>query len=365
VCDDILFGLDKFTIHLFSHSVQLQADSSSVPIPISSFSNPSAPPKQQTSSSSQTNGLLICAKTDFNTELRTIEECPILNGHTSISYGKSQSASSACSCKEVKVEDLKRMKNVGDKQRSINLSNTTEARRKILAGNPEINMVQEKQLSLIKLGCKVTSGTHNSNDPLLTCGQNNSESVSLQTTQKCSQAVAESMETSQITIMGNISSSADSKPLCSPCHYSGGMVSKAAHKSAPVQCAPLCFITSQEKSTPLVPVKKEVKKVIQCNICGFTFEDSSILAIHHQLVHCVESSSETPSQKMESSDGCKQGYTTDEKQQFPCHLCSKAFKMRGSLMVHLRVAHSSGIAPGVLAVQVSEIAQTALYVCKI
>jgi hypothetical protein len=96
--------------------------------------------------------------------------------------------------------------------------------------------------------------------------------------------------------------------------------------------------------------EKGLKGVIRCDICGFAFEDSSILAIHHQLVHSMESRSETRSHRIEASDGCKQGHTLGEKHQFPCHLCSKAFKMRGSLMVHLRVAHSSGIMAGVLSV---------------
>jgi hypothetical protein len=327
---------------------------------MSSFSNPTALPKQQTSSPSQTNGLLVCAKTDFNTAAENMKECPILNDHTSISHRK---ASSNCSCKEMKMENMKRMENVDDKQSSINLSNTTETRRNLQAGKPEINVMQEEQLRIIKLDCKFTSSTHNSNVPLLSYAQISSDSVPLQTAKKSSQTVSESMETAQRTIIGNISSSLDSKPLCAPYHYSGRNVSKATHKSTSVQCAALCSMPSQEKSTPFVPVEKKVKEVIRCNICGFAFDDSSILAIHHQLVHCAGSRNETQSHRMESSNGCKQGHPIDEKQQFPCHLCSKAFKMRGSLMVHLRVVHSSGIAPGLLPVWVPEIPQIILHIC--
>lgn len=360
VCHDVLLGLDKFTIHLFSHSVQQQhgADNGSVPISMSSFSIPTAPLKQQTSSPSQTNGLLVCAKTDLNPAVKNMKEFPILNGHTSISHGKCQPA-----CKEMRMEDMKRMENVDDKQSSVSLSNTTEARRKLQTGKPEINVMQEEQLRIIKLDCKFTASTHNTNVPLLAYAQSSSESVPLQTAKKSSQTVAESIETAQRTIIGNISSSLDSKPLYTPYHYSGGIVPKATHKSASVQCAALCSTPSQEKSTPLVPVGKEVKEVISCNICGFAFDDSSILAIHYQLVHCVESRSEAQSHRMESSNVCKQGHPIDEKQQFSCHLCSKAFKMRGSLMVHLRVAHSSGIAPGLLPVWVPEIPQTILHIC--
>jgi hypothetical protein len=239
----------------------------------------------------------------------------------------------------MKIGDMKRMENVGDKQSSIILSNITEARRKLQTGKPEVNAMCGKQLSINKLGCKLTASSQNSNVPLLAYSQNNSESVPLQAAEESSQTVAESMET--MAIIGNISSSLDSEPFCPQYHCS-------THQNASVQCV------TQEKSTPVVPAGKQDKEIIRCDICGFTFEDSSILAIHHQLVHCMESGSETPSHRIQSSNGSKQGRPSDERCQFPCHLCSKAFKMRGSLMVHLRVAHSSGVASGVLPFQVPE-----------
>lgn len=359
VCHDILFGLDKFTIHLFSHSVQQQhqAGSSSVPVPMSSFSSPTAPPKQQRSSPSQTNDLLVCAKTDFNTEVNNMKECPVLNCHTSISCGIRQPASSGSWCKEMRMEDMKGLDNVGNTQSSINLSDTTEARRKLQTGKPDINAAQEKQLSINNLDCEFTASSQSSSVSLLGYAQSNSESIPVQT----ARLGAESMETSQITIIGNTSLPLDSKALYSPYHYSAGNARRATHQNASVQC-PALSSTPQEKSTPVVSEGKEVKEVIRCDICGFVFDDSSILGIHHQLVHCMESGSETPSHRMESSNGSKQGRLLDERRQFPCHLCSKAFKMRGSLMVHLRVAHSSGIAPGLLPVGVPETYHKRFYI---
>lgn len=365
VCHDILFGLDKFTIHLFSHSVQqqYQAGSSSFPVPMSSFSSFIAPPKQHRSSPSQTNDLLVCAKTDINTEVNNMKECPISNCHTGISLGKCQPASSGFLYKEMRMEDMKRKENVGDKQSSINLSDTTEARRKLQSGKPDINVVQEKQLSINNVECKFTASSQSSNVPLHEYAESNSESVPAQTTKKSSKAVAEFMETTQMTITGNISSPLDSKALYSPYHYSAGNAPKATHRNASVHCPALSSTPSQEKSTPVVPDGKEVKEVIRCDICGFAFDNSLLLGIHHQLVHCMESGSETPSHRMDSSDGSKQGRPLDERRQFPCHLCSKAFKMRGSLMVHLRVAHSSGSAPGVLPVWVPETYHKRFYIC--
>ncbi|XP_012526862.1 myoneurin [Monomorium pharaonis] len=61
----------------------------------------------------------------------------------------------------------------------------------------------------------------------------------------------------------------------------------------------------------------------RCNVCGFHFPDTNILALHKQLVH--EQDSDNGPEKILKN--------------YSCHLCSKVFKMRGSLMVHMRVAH--------------------------
>ncbi|XP_011647810.1 zinc finger protein 765 isoform X2 [Pogonomyrmex barbatus] len=65
------------------------------------------------------------------------------------------------------------------------------------------------------------------------------------------------------------------------------------------------------------------EKTERCNVCGFHFPDANILVLHKQLVHEQDSSN--------SSEKVLKNYS--------CHLCSKVFKMRGSLMVHMRVAH--------------------------
>lgn len=64
----------------------------------------------------------------------------------------------------------------------------------------------------------------------------------------------------------------------------------------------------------------EKEKCIYCDICNFCFNDENILEMHQKLLHQT-----APDQAGNYS--------------YHCHLCSKKFKMRGSLMVHLRVAH--------------------------
>lgn len=63
------------------------------------------------------------------------------------------------------------------------------------------------------------------------------------------------------------------------------------------------------------------KQLIFCDICNFCFNDETILEMHQKLLHQT-----TPDKKT--------GVYS-----YHCHLCSKKFKMKGSLMVHLRVAH--------------------------
>ncbi|KAJ2946265.1 hypothetical protein O0L34_g12303 [Tuta absoluta] len=58
-----------------------------------------------------------------------------------------------------------------------------------------------------------------------------------------------------------------------------------------------------------------------CNICGLQFVDANILRMHRCLIHNIDENSNVNSTR------------------YHCHICPKNFKMRGSLMVHLRVAH--------------------------
>ncbi|XP_014212716.1 uncharacterized protein LOC106642451 [Copidosoma floridanum] len=79
----------------------------------------------------------------------------------------------------------------------------------------------------------------------------------------------------------------------------------------------------QVKSTQILTAAERTER---CDVCGFSFPDRTILTLHKQLVHMIRA---------------KDAKTTPETatKNYPCHLCAKVFKMRGSLMVHMRVAH--------------------------
>ncbi|XP_059049265.1 zinc finger protein ZFP2 isoform X2 [Achroia grisella] len=88
--------------------------------------------------------------------------------------------------------------------------------------------------------------------------------------------------------------------------------------------------TSEEKcvqaSNPMfVPVIKADTTLIQtnttCSVCGLQFVDGDVLKIHKCLMHSTD------------------GNINQNISRYNCHICPKSFKMRGSLMVHLRVAH--------------------------
>lgn len=353
VCHDILFGLDKFTIHLFSHSIhrQHEANSGSVPIEISSFRNATSPLNQQSSSPTLTNSLLMYSKADFNSNVKDVKECHNSNNETNLSPSVSQKpllGSTGCWPKEMITVGKIRMENLNDKQSCQIISDTSEATKNYVPEKSEINTVWEEKSHNNKLDCKYTVTSQSSNVALLEYTQNNSELIEVQTATKSSQTVSECQQRSHIVKIANISSSLGSKSFHPPNQYSSGNISETAHQNASVHSLVSSSALSQENSAQAIATEKGLKGVIRCDICGFAFEDSSILAIHHQLVHCMDCRSATPSHRIEVSDGCKQGHTLGEKHQFPCHLCSKAFKMRGSLMVHLRVAHSSGIVAGVL-----------------
>ncbi|XP_063392937.1 zinc finger protein ZFP2 isoform X1 [Cydia fagiglandana] len=71
-------------------------------------------------------------------------------------------------------------------------------------------------------------------------------------------------------------------------------------------------------------IKKEKSQLqvnTTCDICGIQFVDEIILRMHRCLIHNIDDNS------------------NHSISRYQCHLCPKNFKMRGSLMVHLRVAH--------------------------
>ncbi|XP_058803381.1 zinc finger protein 184-like isoform X2 [Phymastichus coffea] len=77
------------------------------------------------------------------------------------------------------------------------------------------------------------------------------------------------------------------------------------------------------KSTQILAAGERMER---CNVCGISFPGRNVLILHKQLVHMIKEKDASVS-------------PDDLMKNYPCHLCTKVFKMRGSLMVHMRVAH--------------------------
>ncbi|XP_076638553.1 uncharacterized protein LOC143350348 [Colletes latitarsis] len=87
--------------------------------------------------------------------------------------------------------------------------------------------------------------------------------------------------------------------------------------------------SKNEQTLPQLKLFKTLstkEKTERCNICGFHLPDYNILLLHKQLVHMINE---------KDLNVIPENFLKD----YSCHLCSKVFKMRGSLMVHMRVAH--------------------------
>ncbi|KAM8704531.1 hypothetical protein ACLKA7_009044 [Drosophila subpalustris] len=84
---------------------------------------------------------------------------------------------------------------------------------------------------------------------------------------------------------------------------------------------------------PLVVAMPPATPPARCEICEFNFRNDELRDIHFRLVH-------------ENGEGTEQSAGQQQAQQQPepykCHLCSKTFRMKGSLRVHLKVLHTIG-----------------------
>ncbi|KAI5713961.1 hypothetical protein M8J76_008648 [Diaphorina citri] len=75
-------------------------------------------------------------------------------------------------------------------------------------------------------------------------------------------------------------------------------------------------------------------KDFKCTACNFLFQNADILAMHNQLLHNPVQRDPDPGEEQDrtlQSDGAEFGNK--------CSYCPRVFKMKGSLMIHLKVAH--------------------------
>lgn len=88
-------------------------------------------------------------------------------------------------------------------------------------------------------------------------------------------------------------------------------------------------VSTGQGTTKLVAGGEKTPEVF-CKVCLLRFPDNTMLSVHESIAHSSANASEESKKKM-----------------YECQLCAKAFKMKGSLMVHTRVAHSPGSAAAI------------------
>lgn len=76
------------------------------------------------------------------------------------------------------------------------------------------------------------------------------------------------------------------------------------------------------KTDECVKIENTLMVVEQCAICNLTFQNADFLKMHMELVH-----------------GEITDLDRDNDFKYRCNLCTKSFKMKGSLRIHLKVAH--------------------------
>ncbi|CAH1402182.1 unnamed protein product [Nezara viridula] len=85
-------------------------------------------------------------------------------------------------------------------------------------------------------------------------------------------------------------------------------------------------IDPEENHESLAKKNDLIKKdCLNCELCPYTFPNKTILAMHKQLIH----------KKVDSDVENKQKLLL-------CNLCPRTFNLRSSLMIHRRVAHAGG-----------------------
>lgn len=95
---------------------------------------------------------------------------------------------------------------------------------------------------------------------------------------------------------------------------------------------------------------------VQCSLCGWNFDNDEFLKVHTVLMHSKRNQAflqrrlkrvvdEYKCRECDSTFAAYEDFVSHLKQahndhRFVCHICAKIFKLRGSLLVHLRVVHN-------------------------
>ncbi|XP_076383985.1 uncharacterized protein LOC117226663 isoform X1 [Megalopta genalis] len=352
VCNEILLGIDKLTIHLFSHTINLHNNDTMAPSKhTNTFTN--------SNSSGTEHNLQSISFHDWNVSKVQIADFKS-SENVQTTGNEIPSLSSRVCIQEQNlpinnVSQVAFLQNSICKSEGVNAVHRTHENHKIM---PKVNknsqeIMQETMSVNYTTQNYVTNNIKHANtaqDHVQSKHENIQNFKQWTGNQHCEQ---------QTSINENIStlerSTAEIREVCSSKQNYNEQVT-SVNKYPVTSVTTICtntvvekyndkkneqdnsLITSNENQTKILKngeILSELKQVKpsptkekteRCNICGFHFPDYNILLLHKQLVHMINEKdlNVIPENFFKS---------------YSCHLCSKIFKMRGSLMVHMRVAH--------------------------
>lgn len=322
ICHEVLCGLDKLTIHLVSHSLQDQLLQACVASNL--LSAPSAFPKNtdltslapipSQDSGQATNSQSAPLASYVLINFPSVENAPGENGAHAIkektAIEKSLETGSTMSCPDTSLPGVVEFK----AEKILSISNGTTP---VVTQNVSSNCNETLEFL----------GSH----PLR--GECNYGHASPQT-EKLEKPLSEwNQSASQYDLPRECGESSNSK------------------------FSSLCGSDPEPKSVTKEPLQnfpsQTSRLAVSCGICGLSFKDNNIAMLHQQLIHNFSPQNDNaflqPSKTDERNALKQRPKRTNVSQsrdgagslhRYPCHICSKVFRMRGSLMVHLRVAHS-------------------------
>uniref|UniRef100_A0A1B6GV31 C2H2-type domain-containing protein n=1 Tax=Cuerna arida TaxID=1464854 RepID=A0A1B6GV31_9HEMI len=349
LCEEELHGLDKFTIHLLGHLIQTNNFKKHL-----TTDHSESPDMKQISHTEPLN--LVKTHTSLLKETMNEITPPNIVLNESLSFQSKESSDAECERPSLKIDDeVMIFFNCGDQSVQNNSSDKMEGPEKICktSHSPALsNLVVEFDQSVDKNSSNISTTKD------ITTTVLNGEYLTLPFTNDVPHQLFSTNlnpgfypECSNNTVDNTIEM--DLSPLAKQKESENEFeVNKNSDtlSNKPNEYDALQKVTGN-RSSFLSPRGERVLGY-RCDVCSLVFPDEQILLMHRKLIHAELS-----------------GDPTKEKK-YKCHLCSKSFIMKGSLMVHMRVAHFGGavVARLVEAKQLESNAvspDSAQYVCSI
>ncbi|XP_017891761.1 zinc finger protein 12-like [Ceratina calcarata] len=335
VCNEVLLGIDKLTIHLFSHTINLNSSNSielSKPASIVTSNNSSA-----------INNLETGTVQDWNlSKIQIADSNKILQSHFNVHNNNLISPQIQQDSKNESLDVSLQDQQTNHVPQVTFLQDLIYGNKEILYRNQKIDS-QKGSEQILQESVKVNYDTQQYPDQdvkHVNCVQNypeiQYENVSTFKVWMQDQYYEHQNENLTKNVVEE-KKSYDNKNTVTTSKFpnaktaSANVLSeKANSKNATENLSAISNKNLEHQEVlphlKLIKTSSTNEKTERCNICGFYFPDHNILLLHKQLVHMIDEKdlNVVPENLLKN---------------YSCHLCSKVFKMRGSLMVHMRVAH--------------------------